>query len=299
MVGLLQRAVHPKTLLELIRPLDGGPRSKIPYGEHPRIGEGNVLFTLNPVNPDLLARAANTFAKCDGAADAHISAFSLFLLDIDAVRHLRNLRDRPREGRSGGTRRRDRQLVRYSARSASSALTSGSGEVLVPTIPYGDVTAAAANAKLLLELLDRKFSTDGAKVDTSVYNPSRVCKLYGSLAIKGSNISERPHRYATINLEEIPDDVDLFGVLKDKHSMPSVPNLSWRLRSPPPSPPRSQRCARKGRVELRDLVPDSPGRPRRRRVRVPGARQAGRDGSSTSRIARTTRIPMGITMSAR
>src|SRR5262249_24598283 len=35
-------------------------------------------------------------------------------------------------------------------------------------------------------------------VDTSVYNPSRICKLYGTLARKGQETLERPHRQSCI-----------------------------------------------------------------------------------------------------
>lgn len=49
-----------------------------------------------------------------------------------------------------------------------------------------------------LKVLDSIFSNEKAKVDTAVFNPSRVTKLYGTTAIKGSNTKERPHRESKI-----------------------------------------------------------------------------------------------------
>lgn len=58
------------------------------------------------------------------------------------------------------------------------------------------------NKKLVercLKALSAMFSTDEVKVDTANFNPSRICKLYGTLAQKGSNTEERPHRFAKID----------------------------------------------------------------------------------------------------
>lgn len=45
-----------------------------------------------------------------------------------------------------------------------------------------------------LNALDMMFSNDKVKIDTVNFNPSRICKLYGTAAQKGANTPERPHR---------------------------------------------------------------------------------------------------------
>ena len=58
------------------------------------------------------------------------------------------------------------------------------------------------NEKLIercLKALDTLFSTDRVKVDTANFNAARICKLYGTLAQKGSNTKDRPHRMAMID----------------------------------------------------------------------------------------------------
>ena len=42
------------------------------------------------------------------------------------------------------------------------------------------------------------FSSDEVLIDTSVSNPSRITKLYGTIAQKGANTPERPHRTSKI-----------------------------------------------------------------------------------------------------
>ncbi len=49
-----------------------------------------------------------------------------------------------------------------------------------------------------LTVLDMWFSTEAVKIDTAVFNPARITKLYGTVAAKGANTPERPHRQSKI-----------------------------------------------------------------------------------------------------
>src|SRR5450755_465209 len=42
------------------------------------------------------------------------------------------------------------------------------------------------------------FDVDGLHLDLKVFNPSRIGKLYGTLACKGDDTNERPHRMSRI-----------------------------------------------------------------------------------------------------
>lgn len=68
--------------------------------------------------------------------------------------------------------------------------------------------SSAANTdtmKRFLQVLDLYFSTDKVKIDTSTFNASRICKLYGVISRKGSNTPERPQRESKIL--RVPKDV--------------------------------------------------------------------------------------------
>lgn len=82
---------------------------------------------------------------------------------------------------------------------------SGNGyHVLLPI----DLEASTENIKLvkgLLKAVKRKFETPEVGIDTSVYNPSRILKIYGSVARKGEHTNERPWRTSClIDVPSIP-----------------------------------------------------------------------------------------------
>ena len=51
------------------------------------------------------------------------------------------------------------------------------------------------------------FNSDGAKIDTSVFNPARIFRLYYTWARKGENSDERPHRRSCV--KSIPDNIEV------------------------------------------------------------------------------------------
>lgn len=61
-----------------------------------------------------------------------------------------------------------------------------------------------------LEVLDMYFSNDKASIDTSTFNQSRICKLYGTLAQKGANTPERPHRMS--RLISVPEKIKITDI---------------------------------------------------------------------------------------
>ena len=59
--------------------------------------------------------------------------------------------------------------------------------------------------KKFLQVLDMFFSTEKVKVDCSTFNPSRICKLYGTYSRKGADTKERPQRMSTIL--KVPEEI--------------------------------------------------------------------------------------------
>lgn len=56
-----------------------------------------------------------------------------------------------------------------------------------------------------LKALALLFDDEVVSIDTANFNPSRICKLYGTMAQKGANTKERPHRMSRII--ECPEDL--------------------------------------------------------------------------------------------
>ena len=66
--------------------------------------------------------------------------------------------------------------------------------------------------KRVLTALAARFDTEQVKIDQKVYNPGRIVKLYGTLARKGSNVPQRPHRTSQvldvpIKIEVVPQEL--------------------------------------------------------------------------------------------
>lgn len=189
-----------------------------------------VYVTLNPLNPALLARAANVTKSpmSTTTADHDVQRRHWLLLDFDPARP---------KGVSATDAEHDASIER--AKEARAALAkdawpdpvladSGNGAHLLYRLDMPcDDEGLVARA---LKGLAFRFDDEVVQVDCSVGNPSRICKLYGTLAAKGDSTADRPHRRA--RLLEVPE------------KLRPVPGqlLEWAAEAvPDQSPTRSRR----------------------------------------------------------
>jgi hypothetical protein len=78
-------------------------------------------------------------------------------------------------------------------------IMSGNGHHLIYPLDDLPITKEVTSAiRDLLHTLKTTFSSNGFSVDTSVSNPSRVTKIPGTLARRGSEITNHPYRVARI-----------------------------------------------------------------------------------------------------
>jgi len=168
-----------------------------------------VYVTLNPVKPELLARAANRAVPyaTKTTADSDILKRVWLLIDFDPVRpagissthagHEAALK-RAREVRAW--------LIEQGVPSNAMILAdSGNGAHLLVRINLPNDGDSRALAERCLKALDLRFSDGVVGVDLTTFNAARICKLYGTLACKGDSTPERPHRVARIL--EAPEDL--------------------------------------------------------------------------------------------
>jgi len=158
-----------------------------------------IYFTLNTVNPALLARRVNRLAyaeKNTTTNDQHILSRRCLLLDVDF--------DRP-AGISASAAEKEaahqkaieiHDYLKARGWPLPIVADSGNGYHLVyhVNLPSND---GKLLEQVLAALADR-FDGDGVKIDKSVFNPARIARLYGTLAAKGDNTEERPHRPSKI-----------------------------------------------------------------------------------------------------
>ncbi len=166
-----------------------------------------VYVTMNPVNPDLLARAANrlkTAKRGDTTSDGDILRRRWMLIDVDPVR-------------PAGISATDSEKT--AAFDLAMQCTDGLASMDWPKPMIVD----SGNGTQLLYRIDmptddggliqrclqalQPASNDSAHVDISVHNPARICRLPGTWNRKGDHIETRPHRLAEIL--EIPEKISV------------------------------------------------------------------------------------------
>ncbi|MHB8624758.1 MAG: AAA family ATPase [Aggregatilineales bacterium] len=159
-----------------------------------------IYFTINPVNPALLARANNRVRVYADhtTSDPDILKRITLPIDFDPVRPA---------GISANADEKRASLERAWACRIWLAsqgwpepvfADSGNGAHLLYALTLPNTAESSELVKRCLLALSILFSDDQVKVDTSTGNASRIFKLYGTLARKGDNTAERPHRRAAI-----------------------------------------------------------------------------------------------------
>jgi hypothetical protein len=176
----------------------------------------------NPVDPALLARAANrlTVAKRGaGTTDANIISRRWLLIDLDPIR-LSGISSTDAEHEAALSR------ARAIARGLSELgwpdpvlADSGNGAHLLYRIdlPPDD----GGLVKRVLAALAFRFDDATVIVDQTTHNAARIWKLYGTPVRKGDHVPERPHRLA--RLLQVPDVVQEVSVSQLQALAASVP----------------------------------------------------------------------------
>ena len=166
-------------------------------------------FTVNPCNPDLIARSANRYQKYakETTADADITKRRWLPIDLDPIRPA-GISSNEEEHSSAIQKARDiREWLKSKGWPTGAFILadSGNGGHLAAKIDLPNDEAARDLVKGCLEALDATFSDDKTKVDTTTYNAARIWKIYGTAARKGSDTPDRPHRIAKII--DAPDEI--------------------------------------------------------------------------------------------
>jgi len=165
-----------------------------------RTGCRGVYFTPNPVRPELLQRRPNEIGPATRCtSDVDILQRRWLLIDIDPVR--------PKDSSATEEERQAAWQVASHVQSAMSAAgfidpiiaSSGNGWHLSYPVNMANDDASRDRCRLIIAGLDKRCSTDRAKVDVKTFNASRIWKLYGTRARKGPSTSDRPHRVAFVS----------------------------------------------------------------------------------------------------
>lgn len=158
-----------------------------------------VYYVLNQIAPALLGRACNRLKERAEytTADNNILRRRWLPVDLDPVRP---------PGISSSDEEHAAAIER--AHAIANDMTARWGRPIIADSGNGahalyaiDVPNDTASLKFItgtLEELDRRYSDNVVKIDTTCGNAARIFKAYGTVARKGDSIPGRPHRLSRI-----------------------------------------------------------------------------------------------------
>jgi len=162
-----------------------------------KAGANGVYFTLNPINPALLARAVNRLiVPKNTTQDSDIVFIRWLPLDLDPIRPagISATDDEVREAVTLGEKI-SLWLENELCFARGVRACSGNGMHLLYRLP--DLSNNQETHDLVVNALEAvisKFKNDKVDIDSKVTNPSRIWKYYGTTSRKGDSTSDRPHR---------------------------------------------------------------------------------------------------------
>ena len=196
-----------------------------------------VYVTLNPVNPALLARAANrirSVGRDPTTTDADTVCRRWLPVDCDAGRPAGISSSDPEHEAALSKAREIRDGLALLGWPEPVMVDSGNGAQLLYAIDLPATDDDLAR-KCLTEIA--KAGSEAVKIDLSVHNPARIWRLPGTMNCKGDHTGDRPHRMAKIlsaperaevvgrgKLEAITECIEVSVPQKAVESIPSDRN---------------------------------------------------------------------------
>lgn len=173
---------------------------------HSIIQASGIYVTLHPCHRGLVTRANNLIRTSDDmrvddrtTKDEEIIAYKWLYVDVDPVRQNFNDSSSDEEHEAAlQLARYIHQTLKADGWSESLLADSGNGAHILYPLDLPNTEASKKQVESILKKLAERFSTDTAKVDTSVFNASRIIKLYGTRSCKGYATEEWPHRMSAI-----------------------------------------------------------------------------------------------------
>lgn len=161
----------------------------------------NIYFVLNKINDACFSREQSNVILENPkvtTSDNDIMLREWLLIDIDTKRSTGVSATDKEKLNSKKTANNVYSFLRDFGFNEPICTDSGNGYHLLYKINMENNDESKILLQRVLQLLDLYFSSDGAEIDKSVFNASRITKLYGTTARKGKNTDDRPHRESYI-----------------------------------------------------------------------------------------------------
>lgn len=160
----------------------------------------NIYITLNQVNEACFSRIqSEKFLKGKNATtDIEIDGYKFLFIDIDPQRPVGISSSEEEYNLACNKAKKVYAYMENIGFEKPIKAVSGNGAHLLYRINLRNTEENQRLIEKCLKALALLFNDDAVQIDTANFNPSRICKLYGTIAQKGSNTSDRPHRMSRI-----------------------------------------------------------------------------------------------------
>jgi hypothetical protein len=158
-----------------------------------------AYFTLQVIDPRLIGRALNRMRPgIVTTSDNNVIAYRWLYIDCDPVRPSGISSSDSELQAACETREKVIEWIgkHLNFQRPIRAMSGNGYHALyrLPDLPVTDENKALV--KGILEELARIFDNDVVSIDRTVFNPARICKLYGTKARKGDELPATPYREA-------------------------------------------------------------------------------------------------------
>lgn len=177
-----------------------------------RLDNTNAYITLNSIKEACYSREQkNSFirnAKIT-TSDKDIDGYEWIMIDLDPVRPTGTSSSEAERDKAKDMGNKIFAFLQSQGFYTPLCADSGNGLHLLYKIRAKNSPENVDAIKKFLATVSMLFSDEDVDVDVKNFNPSRICKLYGTLAQKGTGTEERPHRMSGIIRfpDERPNDM--------------------------------------------------------------------------------------------
>lgn len=200
--------------------------------ELPKFSNGNVYFVLNSINDACYSREQmERFVEKpkNTTVDNDITLRNWLLIDVD-----------PKRATGVSATDEEKNYAKKCINNVFSFLRdigfaepivcdSGNGFHLLYKIQIENNEQNKLLLQVILQVLDMYFSDDKCDIDKSVFNASRITKLYGTDSKKGNSTQDRPHRESGII--RVPNEIKITPyqlLLKVSEMLPKPEQKSYQ-----------------------------------------------------------------------
>lgn len=181
------------------------------------IGNPQAYFTLNEISDALYNREQHDkfIIKAQTTTDNDIIRRKFVLLDFDAERPAGISSSNEELKKSVNKALKVYNFLKRQGFKEPVSAFSGNGCHLLYRVDMPNDEDHNNLVKAFIEALAKMFPGEGVDIDCKVFNPARICKLYGTEARKGANTADRPWRMAEIKRAPKPLEVNEDSLFND------------------------------------------------------------------------------------